>query len=197
MSEEAEKPADAAAPKKSKMGLIVGIAIALVTLVGGSVAGAVLGPKLLGSSEEHAESGGSETGHGKSEKSEKSEKSHKSEKSEKKSSHGESESEGTEHIVNAEMPSVVVDLRDSDNRIRHLKVGLTVELADGATAEDFKLVVPRGREAALTYLRSLAFEEVADPQHFVAIKEELSKRVIEAVGEERVRRMMLTDFVVQ
>jgi flagellar protein FliL len=192
MSDEADKPADAAAPKKSKMGLIIGVTLALVTLVGGSVAGAVLGPRLLGGSEEHAEAGGSEAGHGKSEKSEKS---HKSEKSEKKSSHG--EAEGPEHIVNAEMPSVVVDLRDADNRIRHLKVGLTAELADGATMEDFKLVIPRGREAALTYLRTLAFEDVADPQHFIAIKDELSKRVIEAVGEERVRRMMLTDFVIQ
>jgi flagellar basal body-associated protein FliL len=194
MSEEADKPAAAAAPKKGKMGLIIGVVLALVTLVGGSVAGAVLGPKLLGGSEEHAETGGSEAGHGKSEKAEKG---HKSEKAEKKSSHGDDEGEGTGHIINAEMPSVVVDLRDSDNRIRHLKVGLTAELADGATPEDFKLVIPRGREAALTYLRSLAFEDVADPQHFIAIKDELSKRVIEAVGEERVRRLMLTDFVIQ
>jgi flagellar protein FliL len=192
MSDETDKPAGAAAPKKSKVGLIIGVALALVTLVGGSVAGAMLGPKLLGGSEEHAEAGSSEAGHGKSEKGEKS---HKSEKSEKKGSHG--EAEGAEHIVNAEMPSVVVDLRDADNRIRHLKVGLTAELADGATMEDFKLVIPRGREAALTFLRTLAFEDVADPQHFIAIKDELSKRVTEAVGEERVRRMMLTDFVIQ
>jgi flagellar basal body-associated protein FliL len=194
MSDEAEKPAVAAAPKKSKMGLIIGVVLALVTLVGGSVAGAVLGPRLLGGSEEHAEAEGSEAGHAKSDKTEKA---HKSEKTEKKSSHGDSEAEGTEHIINAEIPSVVVDLRDRDNRIRHLKVGLTAELAEGATTEAFKLVIPRGREAALTYLRTLAFEDVADPQHFIAIKDELSKRVIEAVGEERVRRMMLTDFVIQ
>ena len=186
MSEEAEKPADAA-PKKGKMGLIIGIVIAVVTLVGGSVAGAVLGPKLLG--------GGSDDGEAE-EKHEKPEKSHKSEKSEKSEGHGESEG-GPEHIITADIPSVVVDLRDNDGRIRHLKVGLTAELGDKVTAEEFKLFVPRGREAALTYLRSLAFEDVSDPQHFVAIKDELSKRVSEAVGEERVHRMMLTDFVVQ
>ena len=187
MSEEAEKPADAA-PKKGKMGLIIGIVIAVVTLVGGSVAGAVLGPKLLG--------GGSDDGEAE-EKHEKPEKSHKSEKSEK-SEGGHGDSEGApEHIITADIPSVVVDLRDNEGRIRHLKVGLTAELGDKVTAEEFKLFVPRGREAALTYLRSLAFEDVSDPQHFVAIKDELSKRVSEAVGEERVHRMMLTDFVVQ
>ncbi len=174
------------------MGLIIGIVIAVVTLVGGSVAGAVLGPKLLGGSEEPEQASG---GHGKSDKSDKSEK--KSDKSEKKSAHGNDEAEGPEHIVNADIPSVVVDLRDSDGRIRHLKVGLTAELGDKVTTEEFKLVIPRGREAALTYLRSLAFEEVSDPQHFMAIKEELAKRVTEAVGEEKVHRMMLTDFVVQ
>jgi flagellar basal body-associated protein FliL len=173
------------------MGLIIGIVIAAVTLVGGSVAGAVLGPKLLGGSEEHGESG-SDEGHGKSEKS------NKGGKSEKKKAQGdEEEGDAPEHIVTADIPAVVVDLRDTDGRIRHLKVGLTAELADKVTPEEFKLKVPRGREAALTYLRSLSFEEVADPQHFITIKDELSKRVTEAVGEDRVHRMMLTDFVLQ
>jgi flagellar protein FliL len=186
MSEEAEKPAEAGAPKKSKVGLIIGIVIAGVTLVGGSVAGAVLGPKLLGAEEE-------------SDDHAKSEKSHKSEKSEKKSAHGSDDDEAAtpEHIVTVDIPAVVVDLRDSDGRIRHLKVGLTAELGDKVPAEEFKLFIPRGREAALTFLRSLPFEEVADPQHFVAIKDELAKRVSEAVGQERVHRMMLTDFVLQ
>jgi len=186
MSEEAEKPAEAGAPKKSKVGLIIGIVIAAVTLIGGSVAGAVLGPKLLGAEEDSGD-------HGKSEKS------HKSDKSEKKGAHDSEDGEGAtpEHIVTADMPSVVVDLRDNDGRIRHLKVGLTAELRDQAAADQFKLVIPRGREAALTFLRSLAFDEVADPQHFVAIKDELAKRVTEAVGEERVHRMILTDFVLQ
>ena len=189
MSEEGEKSADALAPKKGKMGLIIGIVIAVVTLVGGSVAGAVLGPKLLGSSDESESSG-------KHEKSEKSEKSHKPEK---KSEHG-SKSEDAERvgkIVTYDIPSVVVDLRDGDNRIRHLKVGLTAELGEHTPMEEFKLTVPRAREAAITFLRSLSFEEVSDPQHFTAIKDELGKRIIEALGEEHVHRIVLTDFVVQ
>jgi flagellar basal body-associated protein FliL len=194
MSDEAEKPVEAAvAPKKGKMGIIIGVGIAVVTLVGGSVAGAVLGPKLLGGSDEGHEKGGSDEGHGKSEK-----KTHKSEKSEKKGAHGaEGESEGPEHIVTSDMPAIVVDLRDNDGRIRHLKVGLTAELGENVTVEQFRLVIPRGREAALTYLRTLSFEDVADSQHFTTIKDELSKRVTEAVGEDRVHRMILTDFVLQ
>lgn len=183
MSEEADKPADAAAPKKSKLGLIIGIVVGVVTLVGGSVAGAVLGPKLLGS-EDAAQDDPSGDHEG----------SDKSQKSEKKSSR---EGKAPERIVTADIPPVVVDLRDTEGRIRHLKVGLTAELGDKVTAEEFKLVIPRGREAALTFLRALSFEEVSDAQQFIAIRDELAKRVTEAVGEERVHRMMLTDFVLQ
>ena len=189
MSEEAEKTAEAAAPKKGKVGLIIGIVIAVVTLVGGSVAGAVLGPKLLGGSEEHEEE--------KPSKSEKSSKGHKSEKSEKHEKGGAEGEGGPEKITAVDVPAVVVDLRDSDGRIRHLKVGLTAELAEQVTPEEFKLYLPRGREALLTYLRSLSFEDVSNSQHFLAIKDELCKRVTEAVGEELVHRMMLTDFVLQ
>jgi flagellar basal body-associated protein FliL len=196
MSEEAEKPPEHVLPKKGKVGLIIGIVIAVVTLVGGSVAGAVLGPKLLGgSSEEHEEEEEEEHKPAKSDKSHKSEKSDKHDKSEKGEGHG-SEG-GPEHIVTVDVPSVVVDILDNQGRIRHLKVGLTAELADKVPAEEFRLFIPRGREAALTYLRSLPFEQVADPNHFTAIKDELGKRVSEAVGEERVHRMMLTDFVIQ
>jgi flagellar FliL protein len=176
MSDEAEKPADAA-PKKSKMGLIIGLVIALVTLVGGSVAGAVLGPRLLGggaAAESHA-APAKGSGEGAHEK-------------------GAAEKE---KIVSVDIPPIVVDLRDTDSRTRHLKVGLAAELADGVAIEDFKLVTPRAREACLSYLRSLTFDDVSDPTRFGSIKDEISKRVTEAVGAERVHRILLIDFVLQ
>jgi flagellar basal body-associated protein FliL len=181
MSEEGvEKPAEA--PKKSKTGLVIGIAIAVVTLVGGSVAGAVLGPRLLGGSESAAESGKGE---------------HKSDGKSDGKSEGKAKAGEKEKIVSVEIPAIVVDLRDSEGRIRHLKVGVAAELADGVTAEEFKLVTPRGREATLSYLRSLSFEDVSDPTRYQSIKEEISKRMGEAIGTDRVHRVLLVDFVLQ
>jgi flagellar protein FliL len=185
MAEDSAKTAEAA-PKKSKMGLVIGIVIALITLIGGSVAGAVLGPKLLGGSEEHeapAKAGA---------------KGHKAAaEGHKGAAEGHEAGGSPEKITSVDMPPIVVDLRDGEGRIRHLKVGLTAELGETVTTEDFKLVIPRGREATLGYLRSLTFEEVSDPKQFAVIKDELAKRVIEAVGEERVHRLLLTDFVLQ
>lgn len=166
----------AAAAPKSKLGLVIGVVFALVTLVGGSVAGAVLGPRLLGAA---PPAEGAAT--------------------------GEPATEGGApkppaaplKVVPVEFPALVVDLRDEDGRVRHLKVGLIAELPETVTVDDFKLVMPRGREASLSYFRSLTFEEVSDPKQYEKIKTELSKRVTEAVGAERVHRILLVDFVSQ
>jgi flagellar basal body-associated protein FliL len=184
-----ETPAAAPAPKKSKTGLIIGIVIAMVTLIGGSVAGAVLGPKLMGTSDEEAADDGEGSAH--------------ESKSEEGSGHegktkgkGKGKKEG-EKIVSVEIPPIVVDLRDSDGRIRHLKVGMAAELGETVNVEEFKLVSPRGREATLSYLRSLTFEEVSDPAKYASIKDEISKRMIESIGADKVHRILLVDFVLQ
>jgi flagellar basal body-associated protein FliL len=185
MSDAPEGAAAAAPAKKGKSGLIIAIAIAVVTLIGGSVAGAVLGPKLLGAGqpkgEEHAESEGE---HGESKSG---------------GEHGESSggAHGPEKITSMAFPAVVVDLRDQDERIRHLKVGINVEVPETVPEDEFKLYMPRGREAILTYMRSLNYEEVTDPTRYETIKTELSKRVTEAVGQKRVKRVLIVEFVSQ
>ena len=176
MSEETDQAA-APAAKKSKTGLIVGIVIALVTLVGGSVAGAVLGPQLLGGAESHEAPAAAGKGH--------------------EAPSGHEGAAPAEKIISVDIPPIVVDLRDADGRIRHLKVGLAAELAETVKMEEFKLLSPRGREATLSYLRSLTFEEVADPARYAGIKDEISKRMIEAIGAARIQRILLVDFVLQ
>jgi flagellar basal body-associated protein FliL len=180
-----ETTAAAPAPKKSKTGLIIGIVIAMITLVGGSVAGAVLGPKLLGAPE--ADSAEEEAS------------AHESKGEESKGGHESKGKKGqlSEKIVSVEIPPIVVDLRDADGRIRHLKVGLAAELGETVNVEEFKLVSPRGREATLSYLRSLTFEDVSDPARYASIKDEISKRMIEAIGADKVHRILLVDFVLQ
>jgi len=169
-----ETTAAAPAPKKSKTGLIIGIVIAMITLVGGSVAGAVLGPKLMGAPE--------------ADSSEEEAPAHES-----KAKKG----QASEKIISVEIPPIVVDLRDADGRIRHLKVGLAAELGETVNVEEFKLVSPRGREATLSYLRSLTFEDVSDPARYATIKDEISKRMIDAIGADKVHRILLVDFVLQ
>jgi flagellar protein FliL len=178
MSDAPENAAPAPA-KKSKLGMIIGIVVAVVTLVAGSIAGAVMGPRLLGAAPAKAEAAGE---HGAAE-----------EEHEEAPAHG----GAAEKIISVSFAAVVVDYRDQDDRIRHLKVGIDAELPETTPEDEFKTYVPRGREAILTYLRGLTYEEVTDPTRFAAIKEELSKRVIESIGAKRIKRVLIVDFVSQ
>ncbi len=180
MSDAPDAAAAAAPAKKGKSGMIIAIAIAVVTLVGGSVAGAVLGPRLLGGGQPKGEQAGGEH-------------------EEAGGDHGQASggAQGPEKITSIAFPSVVVDLRDQDERIRHLKVGINCEVPETVPDAEFKLYMPRGREAILTYMRSLNYEEVTDPARYETIKSELSKRVTEAIGAKRVKRVLIVEFVSQ
>lgn len=92
---------------------------------------------------------------------------------------------------------IVVDVRATGEEMHHLKVTLTFELADGVKAEEFERLVPRGREAAIQYLRGLTFDDVTRPAKFADITRDMNEKVTEALGKQRVRRMMITDFVTQ
>jgi flagellar basal body-associated protein FliL len=92
---------------------------------------------------------------------------------------------------------ILVDLRNGSGSLYHLKVVLSIELAHGAPKDEFMKYAPRGREAALTYLRGERYELVAAPEHFTEVKKQLETRVSQAIGSERVDRVLVTDFVAQ
>jgi flagellar basal body-associated protein FliL len=204
MSEHEEKKADDAPKKKGALGLIIGLVLGALVLVGGTAAAVLmLVPGVRGTpaaegeaaEEEHAKPA---EDHGKKDKPAKKE----SGGHEKKESGGHGKKASSEHggggdVVPVDLPSIVVDLRDRENRLRHLKVGLSAELSESGSPDSFKPRIPRAREAALTYLRSLSFDTVSDPTQYATIKQELANRVIEAVGEDQVDRVLIVDFVSQ
>jgi flagellar basal body-associated protein FliL len=96
-----------------------------------------------------------------------------------------------------EFAPIVVDTRSEDGAIHHLKVVISVELAEGTKKEEFMKYAPRAREAAISYLRSEPFEIISAPQKFEDVRKELSGRIIEAVGQKRISRVLVVDFVAQ
>jgi flagellar basal body-associated protein FliL len=92
---------------------------------------------------------------------------------------------------------LVVDVYDKERQIHHLKVGLAAELAPEKLEAELKNYVPRGREAAIAYLRSREWDEITSAKAFEGIKKELSERVTASIGNERVTRVLVTDFVAQ
>jgi flagellar basal body-associated protein FliL len=198
MSEEASEPKPV--EKKKGKGKLVGILVALALILGAGVAGAVLAPKYLGGGdkpahkpaegeeEAGAEEGSAEKGdeaeaHGDEEKAEDGEKKPKKEA-------------GDVHEIQG-LEAIVVDTRSADGNIRHIKVGLSIELMEGVKEAEFKAYVPRAREAAIGYFRTRDFEQLSDPKNFTQVVKDLNKEIILAVGKKRARRIVVTDFVAQ
>lgn len=92
---------------------------------------------------------------------------------------------------------IIVDVREINGDMHHLKVGIAVELGKGVTEEEFKRLVPRIRDAAISYLRSLKFDEISSPSKFDPIRAELGERIGHAAGKGKVHRVLFTDFVAQ
>jgi flagellar basal body-associated protein FliL len=165
-----ESVAEPKAPKKSRLGLVLAIVAIIVLVTGAAVAGTVFGPALFG----HAKKGeqAAEKDKGKDKEKEKI---------------GES----------VELSPIMVDARADDGALHHLKVVLAIEIAEGTTKDELMRYVPRGREAAVGYLRSQTFEHLVEPTHYADVRAELSKQFTEAIGGERVARVLVTDFVAQ
>jgi len=96
-----------------------------------------------------------------------------------------------------EFAPIVVDTRSEDGTIHHLKVVISVELPEKVKKEEFMKYAPRAREAAISYLRSEPFEVISAPAKFEDVRKELSTRIVEAVGEKRISRVLVVDFVAQ
>ncbi len=196
MSEEASEPNKSVEKKKGK-GKLVGILVALALILGAGAAGAVLAPKYLGGgaakpaahgAEAEATEGEESDGHGEEAEEPKEE--------EQEEESGSKKPVGEVHAVH-NLEAIVVDSRAADGSIRHIKVGITIELSEATKEAEFKSYVPRAREAAIAYFRTRDFEQLSDPKNFAQVVKDLNKELIAATGKKRAKRIVITDFVAQ
>ena len=197
MSEEASEPKPV--EKKKGKGKLVGILVALALILGAGAAGAVLAPKYLGGDKAaHKPAEGAEDEAAAD--SEKGDDAEASGEEGKDAEEGKKEpskaNQGDVHEVQNLEP-IVVDTRAADGNIRHVKVGLTIELPETVKEAEFKAYVPRAREAAIGYFRTRDFEQLSDPKNFAQVVKDLNKEIIAAVGKKRAKRVVITDFVAQ
>ena len=199
MSEEASEPKPV--EKKKGKGKLVGILVALALILGAGAAGAVLAPKYLGGDKHAAKPAEgaedeAEASEGKGDDAQASDEDKGDEADgEKKPKKGEAAGGDVHEVQNLE--PIVVDTRAADGNIRHVKVGLTIELPEGTKEAEFKAYVPRAREAAIGYFRTRDFEQLSDPKNFAQVVKDLNKEIIAAVGKKRAKRVDITDFVAQ
>lgn len=165
-------------PKRSKWGMILGIVGGIVVVLASGIAALFIWPNTFSSAAVAAPQKAAAPAPGKG----------------KPAGGG---APTPEKLVVFKFEPIIVDVMDTRGDAHHLKVGLAAELADGALESDFKLLQPRAREAAITFLRSLSYEEITDAKRYAKLRKDLSRKVTVAVGEERVARMLVIDFVAQ
>jgi flagellar basal body-associated protein FliL len=183
---------------------MVGILVALVLVLSAGAAGAVFAPRLLskpppaekaahGEGEDSEAAGEHGEGEGPAE-----EEAHEPEPEPAPPATGGSLKQRAGAVGSlTELAPMVIDARAADGTIRHVKVVLVVETPKTTPAEEFKNVMPFAREAAISYLRTREFEQLADPKNFELLRKQLANEIIDAVGKKHARRVLITDFVVQ
>ena len=90
----------------------------------------------------------------------------------------------------------LVQVTDTNKKTHPMKVVLAIEFSHAAKEEELKGLVPRIRDATLTYLRGLTFEEAADRVRITKARDELLVEV-KKCGADSAERVLITDFVIQ
>lgn len=90
----------------------------------------------------------------------------------------------------------VVNLNDQAGN-RFLKVSLQLELSNPVLLEKGKAKGPQIRDAIITLLTSKTSEALMSPEGKLQLKDEINIRVNQILGENSVKNVYLTDFVMQ
>lgn len=80
---------------------------------------------------------------------------------------------------------------------RYLKVQLQLELRDGAATKVFEKSKQLVREDVIRYLSGLRVADALGTENKDKIREALEMAMLDRLGENRVLRVIITDFVVQ
>lgn len=107
------------------------------------------------------------------------------------------------HAPHVEPPGFTLPLEpflvmssDATRRTHPMRVVLAVEFEQNVKEETVRAFVPRIRDFTLTYLRSLTYENAANPEHMDHLRADLLER-IRGTGAAGVSRVLVTDLVVQ
>jgi flagellar basal body-associated protein FliL len=90
----------------------------------------------------------------------------------------------------------LVTTTDQAKKMHAMKISLAIEFEATTKEETIKPLVPRLRDAVLTYLRTLTYEDASDAAKVEKTRNELLERVRQA-GAQSAHRVLVTDMVVQ
>lgn len=168
-------------PKNKKKLVIIGAAAAVLLLGGGGGAYMMMGGEPAAAAEE--------TGHGDKKAAEK-------EEAASSEGHGGGE-EGKDAGAPFDVPPLLVNLRTADGAPHFLKVHFMLVPGPKSSLEGLKDELPLLIDAYQPFLRELRPEDLSGSAAVFRIKEELLVRSREAIGDDKVKEILIQDLIQQ
>jgi flagellar FliL protein len=115
---------------------------------------------------------------------------------------GGSHEEEAEHaekpaVVFVELPDMMVNLTAAADRPKYLKLKISLELADEKQAEQVRPLLPRVVDSFQTHLREMRPEDLDGSAGMYRLKEELLRRINQAVFPAKVDAILFKELLLQ
>jgi flagellar FliL protein len=121
----------------------------------------------------------------------------KSDKKDAKDAAGGSQiKDGPDGVVFYTMPDILVNMQTADGKPTFLKLKLTFELPDRATAEDIEPELPRLTDMFQTFLRELRPEDLSGSQGEFQLKMEIQRRVNLVIAPAKVNAVLIEEQLI-
>ncbi len=99
--------------------------------------------------------------------------------------------------VFVDMPDMLVNLTAAADRPKYLKVKIALEVVDEKTAEQVKPLLPRVIDSFQTHLREMRPEDLDGSAGMYRLKEELLRRINQAVFAAKVDAILFKELLLQ
>jgi len=110
---------------------------------------------------------------------------------------GEPEQAEKHPAVFVDMPDMLVNLSAAADRPKYLKVKIALEVSDEKTAEQVKPLLPRVLDSFQTHLREMRPEDLDGSAGMYRLKEELLRRINQAVFPAKVDAILFKELLLQ
>jgi flagellar protein FliL len=105
-------------------------------------------------------------------------------------------SEGPDGVVFYTPPDIVVNMQTADGRPTFLKLKLTLELPDQATADTLDENMPRLQDMFQTFLRELRPEDLSGSQGSYELRMEIQRRVNLVIAPSKINTVLIEEMLI-
>jgi flagellar FliL protein len=104
--------------------------------------------------------------------------------------------EGPDGVVFYTPPDIVVNMQTADGRPTFLKLKLTLELPDQATADTLDENMPRLQDMFQTFLRELRPEDLSGSQGSYQLRMEIQRRVNLVIAPSKINTVLIEEMLI-